>query len=227
LGGVAMSLLFGALYAAGTRLSTQTTDGRVAALDLDSEGSIASWFSIVLLFCCGQATLLVRRLRVAADGSRGESRAWLAVAAVWFIMSLDEGASLHEGFKELLARVAGTRIFGDGSISWAVPYFVVLSASGCFMLAAVRRTPAAVVCLFGAGLSFAMAVVMQLEVVFPTRPALSTWIEESCEMLGDLLVLITLGLHARGLAVTTSQSRGMTDDYGSEAGPTARARQAA
>ena len=205
-GGAAIILMLGVLYAVGIRLAPLTSDGHVAAFDLDSEGSIGSWFSIVLLFVCGQATLVVRRLRVAAGCARRESREWFAVALVWFTMSLDEGASLHEGFKEMMARLVGSRILGDGSIYWIVPYFVALSASGLFLLVAARRTPAAVVFLLAAGASYAVAVVMQLGVVFPTRPMLATWIEESCEMLGDLLILMTLGLHARSVVAMMEQT---------------------
>ena len=200
-GGVLLNLLLGGLYAIGFRLAHLTTDGKLAALDLDSEGSIASWCGIVLLFLCGLATLLVRRLRVAAGCSPSERRLWLAVSFLWFTMSLDEGASLHEAFKELMSRLTGTRILGDGSIYWAVPYFLLLSASGLFILRAARRCPAAIICLLSAGITYAIAVIAQFELLLGNQPAVETWIEESCEMLGGLFILLTLGLYARSVVV--------------------------
>jgi hypothetical protein len=200
-GGVLLILLLGGLFAISLRFAHLTTDGKLAALDLDSEGSIASWCSIVLLFSCGLAALVVRRLRVTAGCPASERRMWLACAFVWFTMSLDEGASLHEAFKEAMVRVTGTRILGDGSIYWAVPYFLLLSAGGWFLLRVARPCRGAVSCLLGAGTSYAVAVVAQFEFLLGSQPAIETWIEESCEMLGGLFILLTLGLYARSVVV--------------------------
>ena len=150
--GVVTVLMLGGLYALGIKLSSLTTDGKVAAFDLDCEGSIGTWLSIVVLFLCGLVTLLIRQLRRVQSGCTFRERCgWLAVSLVWFTMSLDEGASLHEGFKEMMALALGTRLMGDGSIYWVVPYFAALSAAGLFMLWAMRRTWPPVVCLFSAG----------------------------------------------------------------------------
>ena len=116
-------------------------------------------------------------------------------------MSLDEGASLHEAFKEMMARVTGTRILGDGSIYWAVPYFLLLSASGLFVLQAARRCPAAIASLLFAGTSYAIAIVAQFEFFLGNHPAIETWIEESCEMLGGIFILLALGLYARSVVL--------------------------
>lgn len=204
-GGVSLILILGGLYVLGFRLAYLTTDGKLAALDLDSEGSIASWCSIVLLFSCGLTTMLVRRLRVAASCSPTEGRLWLAVSALWFTMSLDEGASLHEAFKEMMARLTGTRILGDGSVYWVVPYFLLLSASGLFMLRAARGCSAAVASLVGAGISYAIAIIAQFEFFIGNHPAIETWIEESCEMLGGLFILLSLGLYARSVVLELEQ----------------------
>ncbi len=190
-------LFFGGLHFLGQRLAGLTTDGKIAAFDLDSEGSIASWFSIVLLFVCALASLVVGRLRVAQDCTQFESLGWRSVALLWLTMSIDEGASLHEAFKELMTRMTGTRILGDGSIYWAVPYTVLLLSAGLFLLWAARRSLPALACLAGAGISYAVAVVAQLEWLLQNRPSIETWIEESCEMLGGLFILLTLVLYAR------------------------------
>lgn len=215
-GGVLLNLSLGGLYAIGFRLAHLTTDGKLAALDLDSEGSIASWCSIVLLFMCGLATLSVRRLRVAARCSLIESRLWLAVCLLWFTMSLDEGASLHEAFKEVIARITGTRILGDGSIYWAVPYFLLLSASGLFVLRAALRCPPAVASLLGAGVSYAIAIIAQFEFLLGKHPAIETWIEESCEMLGGLFILLTLGLYARSVVLELERPTITADSAGTK-----------
>ncbi len=202
LGGVTVVAGLAALYGLGEALAPLTTDGKIAAFDLDSEGSIGNWVSVVVLFLCGLTTLLVRSIeRSLADGAR-PTRLWLAVSGVWFTMSLDEGASLHEGFKELMARLCHTRILGDGSIYWAVPYFVLLSASGLFLLWRARRVPAAIAFLFAAGAFYAIAVASQMELILRGMGPIEVCVEESCETLGHLSIWMTLGLYARSLVLS-------------------------
>jgi hypothetical protein len=205
-GGLAVIAALGVLYCVGIRLSSLTTDGMVAAFDLDSEGSLATWFSIIALAACGLASLLVRELRAAAGGSRAERRAWLLVSLLWFTMSMDEGASLHEAFKEMMVVLTGTRIHGDGSIYWAVPYAGLLLPCGVFMASAYRDNRPAVNCLLAGGFCFALAAAGQLDWLLAGRPLLETWFEETCEMLAVLFIGTSLGLYSRSL-VDSSSSR--------------------
>jgi hypothetical protein len=200
LGGLGIVLTLGGLYRIGIALGSRTTDGMVAALDLDSEGSIACWFSIILYFVAGTVTLLIRRLKMVLGVAPRERRCWLALAMLWFVMSLDEGASLHEGFKSLMTMATGTPLMGDGSVYWAVPYFVLLSMGGMFLLVQIRRIPAAVFCLFSAGVCFAIAIAGQLDFILAGRPLLETWVEESGEMMGQLFIMVSVGLYCREVA---------------------------
>jgi hypothetical protein len=198
--GVILIMILGLFYAVGLRLSSWTTDGKVAALDLDHEGSIASWFSVTLLTLCGLTTLVIRRMRRAAGCNAAESRAWLLMGLLWVVMSIDEGSSLHEAFKEALVRITSSRLMGDGSIYWAVPYFFLLSVAGLFLLFKVRRNLLLVACLAGAGSAFGIAAAGQLDLILSGKPYLETWIEESCEMFADLCILLCLMLYTRKLA---------------------------
>ncbi|NQT39847.1 MAG: hypothetical protein HQ581_20300, partial [Planctomycetes bacterium] len=112
-------------------LADRTTDGRVAAFDLDGEGSLAVWFSSTTLLLAGCASVIVysvRRYRI--DDYQGRYRIWIWAAACCLLLSIDETASLHEGFKEMMAAVTGTRLFGDGSIWWVTAYFFLLAGVG-------------------------------------------------------------------------------------------------
>jgi hypothetical protein len=214
--GFAVVLLLGGLYLAAQRLGAHATDGMIAAFDLDHEGSIACWLSIVGYFLCGLVSLLIRKLRGTLGAEFAERQAWLAVSLLWFMMSLDEGSSLHEGFKELMTMVTGTRIMGDGSIYWVLPYFLLLSIAGLFLLVQAWRVPSAVVCLVSAGVCFAVAIAGQLDFILSGRPILETWLEESCEMLGQLFILLTLGRYARHVAgnVVARQNETLRADPG-------------
>jgi hypothetical protein len=201
--GIICVLLFGALHLAGHHYLRQfTTDDSVAAFDLDSEGNLATWFNSIVLFLCGQVTLLLwyaarfpERLPRSANAKVPHSGGLLACAILWFTMSADEGGSLHEGFKELMVLLCGTRLLGDGSLYWIVPYFLALSAVGLFLLSHMGRSLAGGLLLAAGGL-WAFAVLNQLELVF-TEPHVGTLVEESCETLGSLCVLGSLSLFAR------------------------------
>lgn len=67
-----------ALYWFMPQLASMTTDGRVAAFDLDGEGSLAVWFSSTMLLLSAAAAVLVftvRRFR--RDDYHGRYRVWI------------------------------------------------------------------------------------------------------------------------------------------------------
>lgn len=193
---VSLAVLYGANLAAADRLGT--SDGRIAAFDLDGEGSLAAWFSSTLLFLSFQTSLLIAYARRnSADALPHESRIWSLSSLVWLLMSIDELSSLHEGFKELAARVFHTRIMGDGSIYWAVPYAVLLLSVGFTLLWQLRDDACAAACLLTSGVSFAVAASCQLEWILPGGQPMEVIVEECCELWGDLFLLGSLGFAAR------------------------------
>jgi len=186
------------LYAWMPRLAGMTHDGRVAAFDLDGEGGLAVWFSCALLASASLVALLVysvRRHRL--DDYHARYRVWLWAAACWLVMSLDEGASLHEGFKEFMTAMTGRRILGDGSVWWVGAYLIVLGTVGVRLLLEMRPCRASRAALGGAAAAFATAVIAQMQWIMPQTGLRGVMVEEGCEMLGDLLLLLSMALHAR------------------------------
>lgn len=187
-----------ALYFYMPRLAAQTTDGTIAAFDLDCEGSLGTWFSSLMLGVTALVSLFVFSVRRnKADDYHGRYRIWLWVALVFFVMSIDEAASLHEGFKELMARVAGTRIHGDGSLWWVMAYGLILLPVGLrltFQISACRTS--LVACVLGVG-CLGAGVATQLEWILPQSGAQGIMVEEGLEMLGYLLTLTGFALFAR------------------------------
>ena len=189
-----------ALYAwASTPAMTEiTTDGRIAAFDLDGEGSLAVWFSSATLFLAGLVAVLVYTIRrYRTDDYQGYYRIWLWAATCWLLMSMDETSSLHEGFKEMMVYVTGTRLFGDGSIWWVVPYFFVLGAVGSRLLVDMRRCLLSSAALLATAGCYALAVVAQFQWVLPDSGSRGVMLEEGAEMVGNLFLLLAMGLHAR------------------------------
>jgi hypothetical protein len=186
------------LYSWMPRLASMTTDGRVAAFDLDGEGSLAVWFSSMTLAAAGLVAILVYTVRQhKVDDYHGRYRIWLWAALCWFLMSLDETASLHEGFKELMVLVSGTRLFGDGSIWWVVPYFFLLAAVGTRLLVDMRHCWLSSSVLIGTAICYALSVVAQLGWILPEAGAQGVMLEEGAELVGDLLLFMAMALHAR------------------------------
>jgi hypothetical protein len=186
------------LYMQSEQWAAIASDGRIAAFDLDAEGSLGAWFSSTILMIAGLAAILVyliRRHRV--DDYRGYYHVWLWAACSWFLMSIDEGSSLHEGFKELMARVTGTRLYGDGSLWWVIPYFFLLGAVGTRLLVDMRHCLLSSAALLGTAFCYAFAAVAQLGWIMPDEGAREVMFEEGAEMLAAVLMLLAMLLHAR------------------------------
>jgi hypothetical protein len=194
-----------ALYHEMPRWSSGTSDGVIAVLDLDSEGSIATWFSSMTLAAAALVALVVYSVRRRTPNDyQGRYRVWWWAAACWMLMSLDEGSSLHEGFKELMTQVAGTRIFGDGSIWWIIAYVLVLGTIGVRVLLDMRSSRLSVACFVATAGAYVVAVVAQLEQIPRLTVTEAIMLEEGAEMLGNLLLLVTMTVHARFVILEAS-----------------------
>ena len=186
------------LYAWMPKVAALTTDGRVATFDLDGEGSLAVWFSSMTLALAGLVAILVFTIRRhKKDDYQGIYRIWLWAAACWLLLSIDETASLHEGFKEMMTCVTGTRVLGDGSIWWVTAYVFLLGAVGTRLLIDMRHCRLSVSAMIATAVCYVVAVAAQCGWVLPESGARGVMLEEGAEMLGNLFLLLAMGLHAR------------------------------
>jgi hypothetical protein len=198
LAGLAVIAGLEGLYAWMPQVSALASDGKVAAFDLDGEGSLAVWFSSMTLALAGLAAILVYMIRRhKTDDYRGHYRVWLWAALCWFVMSIDETSSLHEGFKEMMVVLTGDRVFGDGSIWWVAPYFFLLGAVGMRLLVDMRPSWLSSGALLTTAACYGLAVLAQLGWVLPESGARGVMVEEGAEMLGNLMLLLAMGLYAR------------------------------
>ncbi|MBN2291194.1 MAG: hypothetical protein JXM70_02140, partial [Pirellulales bacterium] len=180
------------------KLAPMTTDGRVAAFDLDGEGSLAVWFSSTTFLLAAAAAVIVYSVRRhKTDDYHGYYRVWLWAAMCWLILSIDETSSLHEGFKEMMTQVTGTRLFGDGSMWWVIAYFFLLGAVGTRLVVDMRSCKLSTFSMVMVALCYSLAIATQLEWVLPEAGARAVMIEEGAEMLGNLFLLLAMTLHAR------------------------------
>ena len=186
------------LYAYMPSMAARTTDGRIAAFDLDGEGSLAAYFSSILLFLAGWTAILIFTLRRhRLDDYRARYRIWLWAALAWLTMSLDESGSLHEGFKEFMSYATGSRLYGDGSLWWVLAYAAVLGVIGLRLLWDMRSCRPSTTAISLSAVSFLVAVIVQLDLVMPQSGAKAVMVEEGCEMAGAVFLLLAMVLHAR------------------------------
>ncbi len=196
--GVAIIAGLEGLHAWMPHLSRFTTNGRVAAFDLDGRGSLAVWFSSMALAAASLVAVLVYSIRRhKVDDYRGRYRIWLWAALCCMVMSLDKTAGLHEGFKEMMALVSGTRVFGDGSIWWIVPYFFLLGAIGTRLLVDMRRCVLSSTVLVGTAVCYGVGVASRFGWLVPVGSEHAVMLKGGAEMFGDLLLVLAMGLHAR------------------------------
>ncbi|MBN2217136.1 MAG: hypothetical protein JW719_07150 [Pirellulales bacterium] len=186
------------LYGWMPRLASMTTDGTVEAFDLDGEGTLAVWFSSTVLLLAAFTSVLVYTVRRHKKNDyQGHYRVWLWAAMCWLLLSIDETASLHEGFMGMMTWLTGTKLLGDGSAWWMIAYFFLLGGVGTRLALDMRECRASLVAFLSVGACYGLAVVAQLGWIWPTEMARAVMVEEGAEMIGNLLLLLAMGLHAR------------------------------
>lgn len=187
-----------ALYFYMPQFAAHTTDGRIATFDLDSEGSLGAWFSTFQLTLAAGAALIIYSVRKhRADDYHARYRIWLVTAFCWFVMSIDEAASLHEGFKELMTSVTGERGYGDGSVWWVGAYGVILGGLGIKLLLEMKECRTSTALMFLTAGCYAASVVAQLNLILPDSGAIGVMLEEGLEMAGNQFLLVAMLAHAR------------------------------
>jgi hypothetical protein len=209
-----------ALYVWMPQLASMTTDGRVAAFDLDGEGSLAVWFSSITLVLAAITALLVYTIRrYRRDDYHGRYRVWIWGALVFLLMSIDETGSLHEGFKEMMTWLTGNRVAGDGSIWWVAAYFFLLGGVGSRLLADMRECRLSTTAIVAAAGCYVVAVATQLEGILPESGARAVMLEEGAEMFGNVFLFLSMLLHARHVTLDAEgllperENKSVDDEY--------------
>lgn len=198
LGGLAVIVGLEALYAWMPELAAMTQDGRVAAFDLDGEGSLAAWFSSTTLMLASLLALIVWSIRRhKPDDYHARYRVWAWAATCWLILAIDESASLHEGFKELAVWLTGLRPGMDGSLWWVAAYLPLLGWVGVRLLMEMKSCRSSTCALAAAAICYLAAVAVQLGWLLPETGARGVMLEEGCEMLGNLFLALAMAVHAR------------------------------
>jgi hypothetical protein len=196
---IALFLLFvtGLLMVAGME-ALYAWMPNLAAFDVASRGGLAVWFSSTVLLLSALVAVLVYSVRrYRKDDYQGHYRVWLWAALCWFLLSIDETANLHEGFKEMMTLMTGTRLLGDGSMWWVIAYFFLLGGVGIRLLIDMRHCRLSTASMAMVALGYALAIAARLGWILPETGAKGIMFKEGAEMVGNLFLLLAMSLHAR------------------------------
>lgn len=168
-------------------------------LSLSIEGNLPTWYSSGLLACCG-LLLLALATGVRQRGGPYVQR-WLLLGGVFLWMSLDEAVELHENLGQLV------ELHGVLYFSWVVPAGVIVLLLGLAYLPFLRHLPQktrrrfVVAGLLYVGGALVMELPLGLWVERVGRDhlgyALIDWVEETLEIFGATLFLLSLLSHLR------------------------------
>lgn len=114
------------------------TDRLQRFLDVNGEGNLPTWFSVVVLTSCGGATWAIAHLH-ATSGRPAPAAPWYWLTALVALMSLDEMTSLHEGSGHLLRDQAEMPVVGK--YAWVVPGAAAAAFVAWVFAVAVRSMP--------------------------------------------------------------------------------------
>lgn len=182
------------------------TSEKIWVLDVDSENSIYTWFSTLLL---GLAALIAFSLAShKAEQNNTFRKQWVIVGIILLIMSMDEMLSFHEHLSGLLRRALSTS--GVFTFAWVIPAIFIVVIIGLMFWPFMRSLPSHIARgIFLAGAVFVTGAI-GMEMVAGlyisesgTRDAFRspiyrflTSIEEGLEVIGVIILIRTLLMQA-------------------------------
>jgi len=209
---LALTYFAGLLFIAGLEagyyylplLTPHSASGRIEALDLTGEGTLAAWFSTTMLTLAAAAAWVVYSVRKQrADDYHGRYRVWLGAGFAWLLLGVDESASLHETFRDVMIGTTKQIGFGDGSIWWIGAYGLVLTVVGIRLMLDMRECRTSTTALGFTAVCYLTAVLIVLNVERQWLPqanlptTYTVMLKEGLELLGNLFLLTSMLIHAR------------------------------
>lgn len=177
--------------------TTATGWPTLGLFSLSLEGNFPTWYSSLLLFACGITLLLVAK--GARQNTAPFARRWALLGCIFLFMSLDEAVELHEQLGRLFK--------GHGVLyfSWVIPASVIVLIIGLAYLPFLKHLPSKTRLRFiVAGILYVGgALVLELPLGAWAERAgtenlvyvLIDWVEESLEIFGATLFLVSLLAH--------------------------------
>jgi hypothetical protein len=199
------------------------TGGRgLTAFDLRGSGSLAAWVSSSMLSLAGlTATLVYNVRRFRNDDYGGRYRIWLWAAMCCFLASVDVTANFHDAIRETMSRMSGTRVVGDGTVWWLAAWLFLLGGVGLRLVVDMCECRLSTTVFAGGILAYAFSLALRFGLPLSVTSAVRVMIEQGANLVGGLLILLAVGLHARHVILDAkglihSETDHETDDESEE-----------
>ncbi len=176
---------------------------QLAALDAAERGSLAAWFSSLLLAggaCLSLIAFAILRHRV--DDYRGRYRVllWTTAALAWG--SVDAATGIHDSLGLLLAYMAGQAAEGGSlaaatTISWLALYGLVLGTLAIRLAIEVWSSIPSLSALSIAGLFYLIGGLATLDLLPHGGPLVASVVHTSVVLLAHVAIVSAVGLYAR------------------------------
>jgi hypothetical protein len=175
-------------------------------VDVNGEGNLPAWFSVLLLG--GVSLLLFATARIRRVKGLGAALEWSLLG--WFVvaMSLDEMTSVHEFVGGKIDEQVHVPLIAG--YAWIVPGAIIAAGAALVGWRALRSLPAhtrralvIAAAVFVAGalvLEVAEALLTDESGTFGTAPKLVTGAQELLEMLGTIMIAMTMLREVRRLS---------------------------
>jgi hypothetical protein len=135
--GAAMLTVVGVLTNIGYAAADRDPDRFQRFVDLNAEGNLPTWYSVVLMAGAASAVGAVAGRRRSIG--RTDWLTWYGLGAVVALLSLDEMVSLHEAAGHLLDDRVDVPVLGK--YAWVVPGTVAAVGAGWVLWRAVQSLP--------------------------------------------------------------------------------------
>ncbi len=196
--GAGLTATLAALHYFAVPIAVLSGMQNTAALDFSAPGSLAAWFSAVVLLVASAACLLtysIRRHRI--DDFRGRYRVWLGAALACLAMSVDSVAGLHQVAADVLGHLTGWTALRDGAAWWLVLAGLPIGWIVLRALLDVRECRLAAALLVAAAINYAASAVTFLGLTPIADPQSRSLAVGTTLLVGHWLVLASVVAYAR------------------------------
>ncbi|MCA9208109.1 MAG: hypothetical protein KDA55_07115 [Planctomycetales bacterium] len=167
-------------------------------LDVLASGSVAAWFSSLVLFAAAMVAIQVfaiRRHRL--DDYRGRYRIWLPMSLFLFAASLDAGCGLHRIAAELASTLSEGSAIGRPEQIGIAGYALLAAAISLRMVFELRESRLTLVSLGFALVGYASAGALRAGAISLDLPFLDALVGSTATLLGHVALLGSLVLYCR------------------------------
>jgi hypothetical protein len=189
------------VYARTTPLTAGVS--QLAALDVSHRGSLAAWYSSVLLAAAAMAALAVYTVRQhRVDDYAGRYRIWLWAAAALAFGSLDAATGLHDVLGWGLALLAGTQADTGPTdaactLAWLAVYTLVFGTLAVRLAIETWPSLPGFAGLATVGLLYFLGALTQLGMMPLYDPLMAEVLASVLTLLGHLTLAMSVVLFAR------------------------------